>query len=428
MNVKVNKLPKSEVELVIELSQDELKPFIEKAVKDISKKTEIKGFRPGMAPYEVLEKQVGAMQIYQEAGENAIRDTYPKAVIDNKLLTIGQPKIDLEKIAPENPFIYKARVSLVPEVTLGEYKTIKVEKKEVKVEDKDIEGTIKNIQKMFAKETKSDKPVTMGNKIEVDMDTYVDKVAIDGGQSKGQQVMVGEGQYIPGFEDNLVGMTIGQEKEFQLKFPKEYHKKDLAGKPVDFKVKVNSIFIMEEPPVDDALAKQAGQFETLADMKKQLEKNILQEKNNKEKQRWELGVIEKLISISKFGEIPEVLLGYELNKMIHELEHEVTTQGMKFEDYLASIKKSAEDLKKEFVPQAEKRIKTSLSLRNIASKEKVVVDDSEVAKEIEAAKVQYQSQPDMLKQFETDEYKEYIRNILRSQKVFKFLEKQSSVK
>lgn len=428
MKVKVNKLPKSEVELVVELSREELKPFIEKAVKDISKKTNVKGFRPGMVPYEVLEKQVGAMKIYQEAGENAIRDTYPKAVIDNKLLTIGQPKIDLEKIAPDNPFIYKARVAMVPAVTLGDYKTIMIEKKEVKVEGKDIEGTIKNIQKMFAKEKKSDKPVAMGNKIEVDMDTYVDKIAIDGGQSKGQEIMVGEGQYIPGFEEKLVGMTVGQEKEFQLKFPKEYHKKDLAGKPVDFKVKVNSVFIMEEPPVDDALAKQAGQFDTLDNLKDQLRKNILQEKNNKEKQRWELGMIDKLISISKFGEIPEVLLGYELNKMIHELEHEVTTQGMKFEDYLTSIKKSTEDLKKEFVPQAEKRIKTSLSLRSIASKEKMVVDDSEVVKEIDAAKVQYQSQPDMLKQFETDEYKEYIRNILRSQKVFKFLENQSSVK
>jgi len=370
MNVKINKLPKSEVELVIELSQDELKPFIEKAVKEISKETNIKGFRPGMAPYKIVAKQVGEMKVYQQAGEMAIRDTYPKAVIDNKLLTIGQPKIDLEKIAPNNPFIYKARVGLVPEVILGDYKNIKVEKKDVKVEKKDIEGTIKSVQKMFAKEIKSDKPVAISNKVEIDMDTYVDKIAIDGGQSKNQLVMVGEGQFISGFEDNLVGMKIGETKEFQLKFPKEYHKKDLAGKPVDFKVKINSVFIMEEPPVDDALAKQAGQFETLDNLKDQLEKNILQEKTNKEKQRWELAMIDQLIKISKFGEIPEVLLSYELNKMLHELEHEVTTQGMKFDDYLSSIKKSAEDLKKDFVPQAEKRIKTALSLRTLLIKKR----------------------------------------------------------
>lgn len=425
MKVDVKKLPKSEVELQIEISHDELKPFLEKATKDIAKDTKISGFRPGMAPYDILEKQVGAMTIYQQAAEYAIQDSYPKAVIDNKLLTVGQPKISVEKIAPNNPFVYKANVAMVPEVELGDYKKLKVERKEIKVEEKDIQGTIESLQKMFAKEKITDQPIKRGDKAEIDMDTYVDKVPIDGGQNKKHPVVIGEGQFIPGFEDNLIGMGKGQTKEFELKFPKEYHRKDLAGRPAEFKIKVNEVYEIEKPELNDDFAKMVGQFENFEILKKQITENIKLEKTNKEKQRLELALIDQIISKSKFGEIPNILMEYELDKMLHELEHEVTHQGMKFEDYLSSIKKSKEELRKEFRPQAEKRVKSALALRKIGNVENITVPDEEVAKEVEVAKETYKDNPEQLKQFETEEYKDYIRNILRSRKVFEFLEKEN---
>ncbi|MDP2684285.1 MAG: trigger factor [bacterium] len=425
MKVDVKKLPKSELELQIELSHDELKPFLARATKDISKDTKVSGFRPGMAPYDVLEKQVGAMTIYQQAVEYAIQDSYPKAVIDNKLLTIGQPKISVEKIAPDNPFVYKANVGLVPEVELGDYKNLKVEKKEIKVEEKDIQGTIESLQKMFAKEKVTDKPLKKGDKAEINMDTYVDKVPIDGGQSNKHPVVIGEGQFIPGFEDNLIGMTKGQTKEFELKFPKEYHRQDIAGRPAEFKIKVNEVYEIEKPELNDEFAKTVGQFENFEALNKQIKENIKLEKTNKEKQRFELALIDQIITKSKFGEIPDILLEYELDKMLHELEHEVTHQGMKFEDYLKSIKKSKEELRKEFRSQAEKRVKSALALRKIGNEEKIEVLDEEIDKEIEVAKQTYKDQPDQLKQFASEEYKDYIKNILRSRKVFEFLEKQS---
>jgi len=344
MNVTTKKLPKSQVELTVELSIEELKPYIQQAVAEISKESVIAGFRPGKAPYEIVEKQVGAMKIYQQAAEKAIQKTYPQAIIDNKLLTVGPPKIAVEKIAPNNPLVYKATAALLPNVKLGDYKKIKEGRKEVGVEAKEVDGTLNNLQKMFGKEKRVSRPVQKGDKVEMDMNTYVDKVPIDGGKSENHPVTVGEGHFIPGFEDNLVGLVEGQTKEFQLKFPKEYHRKDLAGKPVDFKVKMKSIFEIEKPDLDDNFAKTAGKFEKLDDLRRQIEKNIHQEKTAKEQQRWELAVIEQIINKSSFDEIPDILVESELHKMLHELEHEVTGQGMKFEDYLSSIKKSKEDL------------------------------------------------------------------------------------
>jgi len=423
MNVTTKKLPKSQVELTIELSQEEeeLKPYIQQAVAEISKESVIAGFRPGKAPYEIVEKQVGAMKIYQQAAEKAIQKTYPQAIIDNKLLTVGPPKIAVEKIAPNNPLVYKATAALLPNVKLGDYKKIKEGRKEVGVEAKEVDGTLNNLQKMFGKEKRVSRPVQKGDKVEMDMNTYVDKVPIDGGKSENHPVTVGEGHFIPGFEDNLVGLVEGQTKEFQLKFPKEYHRKELAGKPVDFKVKMKSVFEIEKPDLDDNFAKTAGKFEKLDDLRRQIEKNIHQEKTAKEQQRWELAVIEQIINKSSFDEIPDILVESELHKMLHELEHEVTGQGMKFEDYLSSIKKSKEDLQKEFQPRAVKRVKTAFVLHKIAKEENITVSDEEINTEVERNKQQYQNNPEAQKQISKDEYKNYLKSVLRSQKVFEFL-------
>lgn len=421
MNVSTKKLPKNLVELTIELTPEELKPHLQQAVAEISKEITVAGFRPGKAPYEIMEKRVGAMKIYQQAAEKAIQKTYPQAIIDNKLLTVGPPKISVEKIAPNNPFVYKATASLLPSVKLGDYKKIKQGKREVRVEEKEVEGTLQNLRKMFGKEKRVSRPVQKGDKVEMDMDTYVDKVPIDGGKSENHPVTVGEGHFIPGFEDNLIGLAEGQAKEFQLKFPKEYHRKDLAGRPVDFKVKVKSVFEIEKPDLDDNFARTVGKFEKLDDLRRQIEKNIHQEKTAKEQQRWELAVVEQIINKSSFDEIPDILVETELHKMLHELEHEVTQQGMKFEDYLSSIKKSKEDLEKEFQPRAIKRVKTALVLRKIAEEENITVSDGEIDKEVERNKLQYQNNPEVLKQISMDEYRNYLKSVLRSQKVFEFL-------
>lgn len=423
MKIDIRKLPKSQVELTIELAPDELRSFLSEAVADISREINIPGFRPGKAPYDVVKSRVGEMKIYQEAAEKAVAKTYPRAVVEHKLVTIGSPKISLEKLAPGNPLVYRAAVALLPQVILGDYKKVKIDKKAVKVESKEVDETLANLQKMFGKEKRVQRPVKKGDKVEIDMSTYVDNIPIDGGESKNHPMMIGEGHFIPGFEDSLIGLSEDQSKEFELKFPKEYHRKELAGKPVSFKVKTRSIFEIELPPLDDSFARLVGQFEKLDDLRQQIKKNIYEDKKMKEHQRWELAVIDEVVKRSTFEEIPDIVIESELHKMLHELEHEVTEQGMKFEDYLSSIRKSREDLEKEFRPQATKRVQSALVLRAIADKENISVDDSEIKKEIDNQKVKYRNNTEVLRQIATEEYHDYLKNVMRSRKVFEFLEK-----
>lgn len=426
MKVSVTKLPKGQAELVIEVTSDELWPYLAEAVAGFSQAADVPGFRPGKAPYDVIKSRVGEMAIYQEAAEKAISGTYPRAVIDNKLLTVGAPKVSVEKLAPGNPFIYKATVALVPQVTLGDYKKIRVGRKAVNVESKDVEETLTNLRKMFGKEKRVTRPAQKGDKVEIDMHTYMDNVPLDGGESKGHPVMIGEGHFIPGFEDNLIGLAENQTKEFELKFPKEYHRKELAGKPANFKVTAKNIFEIELPPLDDSFAKIVGRFEKLDEVRTQIEKNIHEEKTVKERQRWELAMISEIVNKSSFEELADILIESELHKMLHEMEHDVTEQGMKFENYLTSIKKSRDDLEKEFRPQAIKRVQTALALRAIADQEHITVGENEIDQEIEQQKVKNSSNAEAVKQINTDEYRDYLRNVMRSRKVFEWLEKLPS--
>lgn len=421
MNATYEKKEKGTGVLTVTLESDEMKPFLDRAAKKIAEETHIAGFRPGKAPYEVLERQVGAMKIYQQAAEYAVEKTYPEAVVQHNLQTIGSPQVFVEKIAPGNQFVYTATVALLPQVKLGDYHKVKEPKKEITPSPEEVDKTISNLRRMFGKEKKVDRPARQGDKVEIDMQTFMDNVPLEGGQSQKQPVTIGEGHFIPGFEDHLVEMKAGDTKEFELNFPKEYHRKDLAHKKATFKVKAHTVFEIEQPELNDDFAKQVGNFPTLAALREQIEKNVIQEKTEKEQQRWELAVIDKIIEKSTFDEIPDMLIENELHRMMHELEDDITKQGMKFDDYLQSIKKTKDQLHEEFKPRAEKRVKTALALRAIAQAENITVDDHELAAEVEKEAKQYTQNPEIVKQIQSAEYRDYLRNIMRSRKVFEFL-------
>ncbi|MFH0804679.1 MAG: trigger factor [Patescibacteria group bacterium] len=424
MECTVKKLPKGLAELTVTVPVNEMEAFVLRAASEVSRRLSLPGFRPGKAPYQIVEQRVGAMRIYQEAAEKAVAATYPQAVVDQGLVTVGQPEITLEKIVPRNPLVYRASVALLPDVRLGEYRSIKTARKPVSVTATEVEATVAKLRDMFAAEAKTDKPAALGDKVEINFDTYVDRVAIDGGTSKNHPLILGQGNFIPGFEDALVGAVAGQVKELRLAFPKDYHRKDLAGQPVDFKVTVNTVFRRTPPPLDDSFAKLAGRFEKLEELRHHIEQNIHQEKSEREQQRWELAVIDVLLAQSTIGEVPSVLLESEVHKMLHELEHEVESRGMKFPDYLGSIKKSTEDLEHEFLPKAERRIKTALILRTIANAEQIEVADTEIQKEVQSQEQQHQATPEISERLHSAEYRDYLRSVMRSQKVFRWLEQQ----
>lgn len=428
MNVTKKQLPKNQVELTIELSHKELKPFLEQAAKSISTSMKIAGFRPGNAPYDVVAREVGPMKIYEEATEPAVQQTFARAVVDEKLTTVGPPQVNVEKVAPDNPFIFKAVVALLPEVILGDYKGVKIEERKVTVEPAEVDDVVMNLRKSLGKEKRILRAAGKGNKVEINMSGYVDKVPIDGAQTKDQAMVIGEENFVPGFEENLIGMSEGEEKEFTVRFSKEYHRKDLANHDVEFKVKVNAVFEIELPELNDEFAKQVGKVDSVDDLKGRVEENILREKQSKEKQRWELAAVDEVVKKASFGEIPEVLFESEMKKVLHELEHDVTSQGMKFDDYLSSIKKTRDDLKKGLSPRVTERIKSALVVRAIAAKEAIKTSDEELNKELDMHKQMYKKDSDALKQVETDMYRDHLYGILQNRKVFELLRKQSKDK
>ena len=423
MKHEIKKLEKNQVEITVEVASEELQPYLEKAAKKLSEHHKIEGFRPGKAPYEIIKQRLGEMTIYKEALEIIVQKSYFDILEKENLEVISQPKIDVEKLAPGNPIIYKATAALLPKVEMPDYKIIKVKRKEIQVEEKQIDEVLGNLRKMQAKETLVERESKKGDKVELDFTVSQAGVVIENGAHKKYPVILGENKMIPGFEDQILGMKKGEEKEFKLKFPKEYYMKSLADKESEFKVKLLAVYQIDLPELDDKFAQTLGQFKTLEEIKNQIKKNIGEEAKIKEEQRLEIEILEKLIEKSKFDDIPDLLVDSEAHKMIHELKDNLTQQGIKFDDYLSNLKKTPDQLKLDFTPQAVKRVKTALITRQIAEQEKIEVYDDEIEKEIELTSKMYPNNPEMQKNLESEGFKNYIRNVLTNKKVVALLKK-----
>ena len=416
----LKKLPKSQVEITVTISFDELKPLIEKATQQLSEQTKIDGFRPGKVPPEMLKKKVGEMKIYEEAAALAVEKSYVEIATKEKLEPLGSPKVDFEKLAPDNDFIYKATVNLIPEVKIGDYKSVKIKEKEIVIKDEDTNKIIEEVRNQKATEVLENKAVAKGDRVEIDFDIFRDNVPIDGGAQKKYPLVVGSGQFIPGFEEQLIGLKTNEEKEFEINFPEKYHNAMLAGKPAKFKVKVLAVYKRTLQELNDDFAMGLG-IVSMDKLKEQIRHNVEHEEHHKEEERVEIEMLEKLIDKSQFGDLPDVLINAETNKMLQELESNISRQGLKFEDYLKHLNKTAEQMKLEFVPQAIKRVKGALLTRTFFLAEKMEIPESEVEREIEAAGKMYQQYPDMLKNLRTPEYRDYIRNMIGNRKVMDFL-------
>ncbi len=423
MQVESKKLDKNQVELTIQVSHDELKPFLERGAKKLAEQAKVAGFRPGHVPYDVLKKEYGEMAIYESALEDAVRHTYTKAVEQEGLQTVSHPKIEVEKLAPQNDLVYKATVALMPEVKLGDYKSLSVKRDKKEVKDEDVDKALKNLSKMQTKEAAVDREVQKSDKVNIDMEMFLDKVPVEGGQSKGQSVYMDEDLFIPGFNEKLLGQKKGETREFKLKFPGEHYQKNLAGKNVDFKVKVNDVFELQYPEMNDEFAKTLGQ-QSMDELKKLIKENMGQEAKMHEEQKAERAMLEKLVEQSEFGEIPEVLLEAEIEKMLMELKENVARQGMDFEEYLNNVlKKKPEELKKEFLPEAYTRVKTALVMREVAEKEGIKADEKEIEEEVNKMLEAYKDNEEVKKQIQSPAGKEYLANLIRNRKIIEFLKK-----
>ena len=427
MPYTIEKLPKSLIQISYSVPPEEVEPFLEPAAKDISKELKLDGFRPGHVPYDVIKQKVGEAAIWEQALERIVKKKYFEAVMQEKLETIGSPKINVEKVAPGNPIEFKITIALVPEITkLADYKAKKLQRKDVQINDEKIDKAIKDLSRMQTKEKLVDRPATKADKIILDLEITKDGVVIEGGKSPDFQVYLSEENYIPGLCDNLVGLKKGDEKTFSLAFPDEHYQKHLAGKKADFKIKVTDVFELEPPQINDEFAKSLGQ-ENLAKLKEAIRNNLKQESEKKEEAKLEHEMFEGLIKDSDFADIPDQLINEEVHKMIHELEHSVAQQELEFDQYLNQIKKTMDQLKLDMAPEAIRRIKAALLIRKISTNENIEVSDKEIDQELDRQAKDFKPEDEKRKQIYSPEYRDYMTTLLTNRKTIQLI-KENMVK
>ncbi|MEI7620355.1 MAG: trigger factor [Candidatus Falkowbacteria bacterium] len=422
MKVTRKDLEKSQVELTVELSVEDFTPYIEKGAQKLSQEVKIEGFRPGKVPYDILKQKVGEMHILEEAAHLAIHKTIDAAIDENvkDKEVAGQPRVEVSKLAPGNPLEYKVVLAVLPEIKIGEYKNLGIKQEEVKVDEKDIAKALNDVADSRAKESISEEPIKDGDKAIIDLDLFLDKVPAEDGQARDLTVMVGKDYFVPGFDKALIGAKKDEEKNFSLPFPADYHQKNFAGKMVDFKVKIKEVYNREVPELSDDLARGFG-LKKLDDLKKFFSDNMEARLKQQNEQKSEIAMLDKILEKSNFGDLPESLIQNEAELIMSELEQEIVKQGGRFEDYLQSVGKERQQLMMELLPQAVKRVKSALMLREVARTEDLKITAEEIDRKIEDLKIQYKGDANIEKMIKEAGYRGYLGNILANQKVIKKL-------
>lgn len=430
MRFTTKEISKTELELTIELTAAELLPYVNEAVKAISERTNIKGFRPGKVPYDILKQHVSEMSIQEEAAQKAISKSLFEALRQlsakeaGKTIEIAsQPKITIEKLAPNNAFIFKAVITKIPQVELGDIAKIKIDKKEITVAEADIDKTLKELQRLQAKESLTTDPAAKGDKVKINLTLLMNKVLVENGQLKDYPIVIGENTMIPGFEDQLIGMKKDDEKTFELAFPKNYYDANLAGKMGDFTVKCLDVYKRELPELNQDFAKTLG-AESIEKLREAIKGNIHHENEHKEEQRQELAMLEKIVAESKFDEIPAVLIDRETHQMVHEMKHGLERQGLRWADYLSHLKKTEEDLEKDYREAAVKRVKEQLVIRAFARIHEIKITPEDLQKEVDQIIAYYKNDEEIKKNVQSSGYREYLSEMLINRKVIEYLKKE----
>jgi trigger factor len=420
MEIKTNQLTGSEVELEVELTSKELKTYVEQAEKNLGADLEVKGFRKGKVPSDVVRKTISEEKIREEALSLAVEDSFAKAVEEKGLELLEPAKgVDIKENTKEK-LVYVAKVTVLPKFELSAYKEVEVKKNEIVVEDKEVSDAIDYVRKTRSTYSESKEPAQKGNRAEIDFEIKIEGKVIDNGVSKNHPLILGNETFVPGFEDNIMGMKAGEEKTFDLNVPADYYQKSIAGKIIQCSVKVHKVEIISLPKLTDEFAKSLGAFENVAELKKSIGDGVRMEKEQKEKQRIRGAILDKIAENTTL-EIPQVLVERQLENLIREFDASLHQQGMELNLYLTSVKKTQDDLKNEWKPQAEKQVKNSLILREVAKTEKLSVEEGELNESL-AMFLQKFPNPESLKDLNQDVLKRNIYEDLLKEKTLQFLE------
>lgn len=431
MKTKIEKLPKSEIEIEIEVSAEEFQPFVDKVTNDFSKNLKIDGFREGKVPEEIIEKEIDKDKIFREAKERAIKDKYLQAISENNIEPVSSPEITILKLVPGNPLIFKARFPILPEVHLPDYKKIasSCKKREIQVKEEEIEKALSDLQRSRAKFSQISRPAKTGDFVEIEFSSP----QLEMGQSQKDGFLLGQGHLIPGFEEKLEGMAAGEEKNFSLKFPEKHFQRNLANQEINFKVKMESVKLMELPEVNDQFTKSLGNFENLSSLKQNIKEGLRLEKEILEKQRIREKILREINNNINL-DIPEALIEAEKNRQLEILKANVTSQlKISFEEYLKRTNKSEEELKNSF--PAKEGIQNFLILREISKSEGIKVSEKEIESEINKMLKRYPGkekadnelahqnfEKQNLGGLDPAKLKSYYEEAIRNEKTLQFLE------
>ncbi len=423
--IVVTTLPKSEVKLEFTVSVEEARPYLEETVKELSTSRPVPGFRPGKLPFEDGMRIFGPMAVMEAALERIVRSAYVRAVVDKQLSPVGSPAVNIDQIVPGQPIKFTIIAPVEPQATkLPDPKDIQIDRKGTKIEEKQIDETIEQVRKMRRVESPVERAATADDLVVIDLEMKKDNVIIDGGVGTGYRVYLSEDHYIPGFSKELVGMKAGDERNFTLPFPAEHYQKHIAGHDINFNVKAKQVFELELPKVDEEFSKALG-AESVDDLRKKIRENMEQEANQKSDEAAEVAMLEQLTEKASFTDIPEILVNEEVRRMLGELQQGIDQQGMKWDDYLSSIKKTMDDLKIEFAPQAVRRIKSAVLIKAFAKQAGITVDETEVDEELDHILNSLRKGDNETRaRVSSPDYREYVMVQMRNRKALEWLKEQ----
>lgn len=427
MEVKVTQKPEqSQAELVITASTAEVKPFLDKAAKEVSKEHPMKGFRPGKVPVAVIAEKVGTEHLMQHALEEAVPQFFVKAAVEEGVEAINRPNVSISKASLDGPLEFTATVDILPTVTLGDPKQVSVEKKPVEVKDEHIEHELEHLAKNRSNFLDVARPAKKGDVVTIDFDISHMGTTIEGGSSKEHPVPLGEGHFVPGFEEGLTGISAGDEKTFPVTFPEDYHKESLRGRTMEANVKAHRIQQRVVPKIDDAFAKTLGKFESLQHLKEDLKKNITAEREEKEKERHMAEVAEAFAKLSTFSRIPDILLEREIDHRLQEFSQMLAMQQKTMDDYLKQQDKTIEQVRDDMREAAEKTVKIGLVLREFAKSQKIEVSEEEVEAEANKQLQHYKTAGQAAENVDPDQLREHVAAQLRNRKTLEKLAEQTN--
>ena len=421
MSLQVEKLEKNMAKLTIEVSADDLEKALQSAYMKQKNKISLPGFRKGKVPRQMIEKMYGAEIFYDDAANALIPKAYADAYDECELEIVSRPEIYVVQIEKGKPFIFTAEVATKPEVTLGEYKGLEVDKISTRVTQKEVDAKVQEEAEKNARTiTVEDRPVQDGDEVILDFEGFVDGVAFEGGKGENYPLTIGSGSFIPGFEEQLVGAEAEKEVEVNVTFPEDYHAEDLKGKAAVFKCTIHEIKAKELPEIDDEFAAEVSEFDTLEEYKADIKAKIKEQKASEGKTKQEDQVVEQAVKNAEY-EIPKAMIETQALQMVEDFGQRIQSQGLTMEQYFQFTGMTADKMLEEMRPQAIKRIETRLVLEAIAKAENIEISDEKLDEELAKMAEAYKMEVDKFKEFMSDNEKKQMKEDMAVQEAVTFL-------